>query len=120
MASLPTNYTLHLHHCLSTPSPRLCHLRKLSRRFPASVSGKVEVFAFRENLKGREKVYSFCCSCKAGTQLDKVSGEEEIERPPFDINLAVILAGFAFEAYTSPPVNVFESNFSYSFLGLGF
>ncbi|CAH9071993.1 unnamed protein product [Cuscuta europaea] len=28
-----------------------------------------------------------------------------IERPPFDINLAVILAGFAFEAYTSPPEN---------------
>ncbi|KAJ3680000.1 hypothetical protein LUZ60_016278 [Juncus effusus] len=24
-------------------------------------------------------------------------------RPPFDINLAVVLAGFAFEAYTSPP-----------------
>lgn len=33
-----------------------------------------------------------------------VSEEEEIERPPFDINLAVILAGFAFEAYISPPV----------------
>lgn len=35
-----------------------------------------------------------------------VSEEEEIERPPFDINLAVILAGFAFEAYISPPENV--------------
>ena len=29
---------------------------------------------------------------------------EEVERPPFDINLAVILAGFAFEAYTTPAV----------------
>lgn len=26
-------------------------------------------------------------------------------RPPFDINLAVVLAGFAFEAYNSPPVS---------------
>ncbi|KAJ0967440.1 hypothetical protein J5N97_024357 [Dioscorea zingiberensis] len=33
------------------------------------------------------------------------SGEES-ERPPFDLNLAVVLAGFAFEAYTSPPENV--------------
>ncbi|KAH0637368.1 hypothetical protein KY289_037283 [Solanum tuberosum] len=32
--------------------------------------------------------------------------KETNERPPFDINLAVILAGFAFEAYTSPPDNV--------------
>lgn len=30
----------------------------------------------------------------------------EIERPHFDINLAVILAGFAFEAYTTPPENL--------------
>lgn len=30
---------------------------------------------------------------------------EEIERPPFDINRAVILAGFAFEAYTTPTVS---------------
>lgn len=43
-----------------------------------------------------------------------VSEEEEIERPPFDINLAVILAGFAFEAYISPPVIVlFQSVYIY-------
>lgn len=29
-----------------------------------------------------------------------------MERPSFDINLAVILAGFAFEAYATPPENV--------------
>lgn len=49
--------------------------------------------------------------------------EEEIERPPFDINLAVILAGFAFEAYTSPPVNhsCHISHFIYLFIfELGF
>ncbi|CAN6476994.1 unnamed protein product [Victoria cruziana] len=28
------------------------------------------------------------------------------DRVPFDLNLAVVLAGFAFEAYTSPPDNV--------------
>ncbi|PON94899.1 Fungal lipase-like [Trema orientale] len=108
MASLPTNYTLHLHQCLSSLSPRLCYLRncEFSRRFPASLSGKIEMFAFRESLRGREKVCSFCCFCKAGTEVDRVSVEEESERPPFDINLAVILAGFAFEAYTSPPDNV--------------
>jgi hypothetical protein len=27
------------------------------------------------------------------------------QRPPFDLNLAVVLAGFAFEAYTSPSVS---------------
>lgn len=30
----------------------------------------------------------------------------ESDRPPFDLNLAVVLAGFAFEAYTTPPENV--------------
>ncbi|EYU22285.1 hypothetical protein MIMGU_mgv1a001923mg [Erythranthe guttata] len=43
--------------------------------------------------------------CKASAEIDNsVSVEESVEeRPPFDINLAVILAGFAFEAYTTPP-----------------
>jgi hypothetical protein len=31
--------------------------------------------------------------------------EDGPRRPPFDLNLAVVLAGFAFEAYTSPPVS---------------
>ncbi|KAI3706200.1 hypothetical protein L6452_23781 [Arctium lappa] len=34
---------------------------------------------------------------------------EEIERPPFDINRAVVLAGFAFEAYTTPTENIGKS-----------
>ncbi|KAH7690975.1 C2 domain-containing protein [Dioscorea alata] len=34
------------------------------------------------------------------------SSGEESERPPFNLNLAVVLAGFAFEAYASPPKNV--------------
>ncbi|KAI4342613.1 hypothetical protein MLD38_027219 [Melastoma candidum] len=32
--------------------------------------------------------------------------DQEDERPSFDINLAVVLAGFAFEAYTSPPEKI--------------
>jgi hypothetical protein len=32
-------------------------------------------------------------------------GDEEQPKPQFDLNLAVVLAGFAFEAYSSPPVS---------------
>ncbi|KAG2568868.1 uncharacterized protein LOC120680496 [Panicum virgatum] len=35
-----------------------------------------------------------------------VEEEDGPRRPPFDLNLAVVLAGFAFEAYTSPPADV--------------
>ncbi|GMN61459.1 hypothetical protein TIFTF001_030548 [Ficus carica] len=107
MASLPTYYALQFHHCSSPTSPKLCFLRRrgFSRRFPAAE--KVGVFTFRENLRGEDKVYSVCCLCKASSaEVDRVSTPEETERPPFDINLAVVLAGFAFEAYTSPPENV--------------
>ncbi|KAL2923079.1 putative feruloyl esterase A [Bienertia sinuspersici] len=58
----------------------------------------------------------FCCNQStslpenslylANFRVDNVEFVEEIERPSFDINLAVILAGFAFEAYTTPPDNV--------------
>ncbi|GJN27078.1 hypothetical protein PR202_gb15065 [Eleusine coracana subsp. coracana] len=39
-------------------------------------------------------------SQNSGKGLMAEGGEQ---RPPFDLNLAVVLAGFAFEAYTSPP-----------------
>ncbi|CAA6655356.1 unnamed protein product [Spirodela intermedia] len=42
-----------------------------------------------------------CLSSQSGTSSIEVGN-----RPPFDLNLAVVLAGFAFEAYTSPPENV--------------
>ncbi|GKV35337.1 hypothetical protein SLEP1_g43618 [Rubroshorea leprosula] len=71
--------------------------------FSRRCSGKVKI-------GGRNGVLSISCLCKANVEIEKVpaeSGEAEMEeRPPFDINLAVILAGFAFEAYTSPPVSV--------------
>ncbi|KAK1428994.1 hypothetical protein QVD17_11193 [Tagetes erecta] len=46
--------------------------------------------------------------CYASTTSSSSSSMEE-ERPSFDINLAVILAGFAFEAYTTPPENIRKS-----------
>ncbi|XVF65001.1 hypothetical protein PTKIN_Ptkin09bG0211600 [Pterospermum kingtungense] len=60
------------------------------------------------NVRGRDGV-SLVVSCfsKTNAEIEKVSSEKkEEDRPPFDINLAVILAGFAFEAYTTPPDNV--------------
>ncbi|XP_062166695.1 uncharacterized protein LOC133872999 isoform X2 [Alnus glutinosa] len=97
------------HHCLASISPKLPYLRNpsFSRQFPASFPGKVRVFTFREKFEGRGGVYSVCCFCKTGSEIERVSvQEEENERPLFDINLGVILAGFAFEAYTSPPEHV--------------
>ncbi|KAL3506294.1 hypothetical protein ACH5RR_031676 [Cinchona calisaya] len=45
-------------------------------------------------------------SAETETLLAKEESGSENEWPPFDINLAVILAGFAFEAYTTPPENI--------------
>ncbi|BFG14283.1 hypothetical protein CerSpe_005570 [Prunus speciosa] len=109
MASLQTHhYNFQFHRCVSSLSPKLHGLQnpKLSLRFPISFSGKVRVFTFRGNGKGRDGMYSLCCLCRAGSEVEKVSAEEGNERPPFDINLAVVLAGFAFEAYSSPPDNI--------------
>lgn len=54
--------------------------------------------------RSRKQIFSICNSSKTDSQIEKVAIEKNDERPPFDINLAVILAGFAFEAYTGPPV----------------
>lgn len=43
--------------------------------------------------------------CTAGEGL---AGEDP-PWPPFDLNLAVVLVGFAFEAYSSPPVSPHEA-----------
>lgn len=116
MASLQTHhYRLQLHRrCVSSlTAPKLRNLRfpNLSPRFPASLPGKVSVFTHRGNGRGKDGIYSFCCVCRAGAEIEKVDGEEGSERPPFDINLAVVLAGFAFEAYSSPPVSVSQLQF---------
>ncbi|XP_039060817.1 uncharacterized protein LOC120204873 isoform X2 [Hibiscus syriacus] len=71
---------------------------------------RVSTSVSRGNVKirGRHGLLSVSCFCKTNAEIEKVSSEEKgggEERPPFDINLAVILAGFAFEAYTTPPEN---------------
>ncbi|KAH9681504.1 C2 domain-containing protein [Citrus sinensis] len=84
--------------------PRFHQLQCLN--FPQKpFSGKVKlVFPCPESYKTKgDKVYSVCCFCKTkDAEIDKVEDKEQDERPPFDINLAVILAGFAFEAYITP------------------
>ncbi|CAM8944162.1 unnamed protein product [Rhodiola kirilowii] len=48
----------------------------------------------------------FCFFSKSHDAASQISNSSDSQRPPFDINLAVILAGFAFEAYTTPPDNI--------------
>ncbi|KAL2325960.1 hypothetical protein Fmac_025018 [Flemingia macrophylla] len=83
------------------PLPRPAGPR-YSCSFPPRFPGKLRLFS----LALRRRVHSICCLSKTGSQLERVSVPEDDERPPFDINLAVILAGFAFEAYTTPPENM--------------
>lgn len=63
----------------------------------------------------RSRFRPFCIASSSAEIKDSVSVEIVDERPPFDINLAVILAGFAFEAYTTPPVIFFPIYFSLYF-----
>ncbi|XP_016476067.2 uncharacterized protein LOC107797675 isoform X1 [Nicotiana tabacum] len=102
MATLQT----HLHFPISS-SPRLLLFKN-----PNSVSFSKKLF-FSKKINGFLNYPKFgakelfCCNCQAsGEIIPFSSAEKENERPPFDINLAVILAGFAFEAYASPPDNV--------------
>ncbi|KAH1190111.1 Lipase [Glycine max] len=99
MASLQFRYVL------SPLSPSLPLPPTFSRAFPfpPRFPGKLRAFS----LARRGRVLSICCgSSKTGSQLQRVAVPEDDDRPPFDINLAVILAGFAFEAYTTPPENM--------------
>ncbi|XP_051133208.1 uncharacterized protein LOC127252883 isoform X2 [Andrographis paniculata] len=92
-------------HVLFLPStaPSLVHFKK--PHHPSSFS-KIVFLGRKFNVEVGSRVGG-CCRAIASS-----SGEAEIEksvavdgvdvRPPFDINLAVILAGFAFEAYTTP------------------
>ncbi|KAI5649963.1 hypothetical protein M9H77_35968 [Catharanthus roseus] len=115
--------TLQLHqYFLHSPkfySPKLIHFKNpnsvsFSRKFLFSknVFGFLNSSHFRGSpVNGK---HSLCCFSKGSAETEALSTKEEkgcenegeIERPPFDINLAVILAGFAFEAYTTPPENI--------------
>ncbi|KAK2993356.1 hypothetical protein RJ640_007623 [Escallonia rubra] len=108
MATLQAHQAhFHFIDCSLPHSPKLHHFRSPNfspLRKHLSSSGKIGELS--SSFKSKDGVYSFRCCCKASFEIEAVSVQEEIERPPFDINLAVILAGFAFEAYTSPPENI--------------
>ncbi|KAG8369747.1 hypothetical protein BUALT_Bualt14G0045900 [Buddleja alternifolia] len=90
-------------HFLPSISPKLIHFRN-----PNSFSfSKKLICAKKLNGVLSSKLSNNCkasSSSSNSTETEQcVARESENERPPFDINLAVILAGFAFEAYTTPP-----------------
>ncbi|CAL9225156.1 unnamed protein product [Arabidopsis halleri] len=96
MTSLQLHCSLHFlrpkHRLRYSPifTPRTFH-------FP----GKIKL---RKSFRIKAKPNSFRCFAQSETK--EVSLTEIEERSPFDINLAVILAGFAFESYASPPENI--------------
>ncbi|KAG9148778.1 hypothetical protein Leryth_018091 [Lithospermum erythrorhizon] len=108
---------------LHSQSPKHVHFGKpnsfsFSRKLLFSNTKFYGVLRYQDYKKYRclinkKDANSFTCCCKeSGAELESASGEKESrsdgedERPPFDISLAVILAGFAFEAYTPLPENV--------------
>ncbi|PHT38547.1 hypothetical protein CQW23_22120 [Capsicum baccatum] len=106
MATLQTN----LHFPISY-SPRFLYFKNPnSLYFSKKLFFSKKVNGVLSCTKFGAKDSFFCCCTASGEILPLSSAQkEEIEseeRPPFDINLAVILAGFAFEAYTSPPDKV--------------
>ncbi|KAI0513628.1 hypothetical protein KFK09_009657 [Dendrobium nobile] len=60
---------------------------------------KASVLSSKRRGKEGLSSVSFCLTAE---DQESSAGDGE-GRPPFDLNLAVLLAGFAFEAYTSPP-----------------
>ncbi|XWS09075.1 hypothetical protein CRYUN_Cryun40dG0055100 [Craigia yunnanensis] len=90
--------------------PSNFHLKVVPRFSRQFYGKKVRVMTTSRgnvNVRGRDGVLSISCFSKTNAEIERVSSEEkEEERPPFDINLAVILGGFAFEAYTTPPENL--------------
>ncbi|XP_065862927.1 uncharacterized protein [Euphorbia lathyris] len=107
MASLQANPRFYS--CFSAPSRRNRNL-SFYRPFAVSFYRNFKVFYLREShCLGRGGVQPICCLSKANAAIENVSVQDGNERPPFDINLAVVLAGFAFEAYTSPPAKVGRS-----------
>ncbi|KAF8088513.1 hypothetical protein N665_0538s0014 [Sinapis alba] len=105
--------SLQLHCCLHflPPQHRRLHLRCCSTIFstPRTCRHFLGKISFRES---KANANSFTCFAQSQTTKQSSLGTEETslsekpERPPFDINLAVILAGFAFESYATPPEKI--------------
>ncbi|CAI0383203.1 unnamed protein product [Linum tenue] len=113
MASLQIRCgTAHPRFCyrLASPLPsRISRNSRFRRRFP--VRGRGGGLILRKE-SGRRRGSACLVRCSSGEDnalIEKVSEREQSDepRPPFDINLAVVLAGFAFEAYATPPVSDF-------------
>lgn len=73
-------------------------------------------------VNSKSRVSRSVSRLRSGDVIDSRSSSDggntsvvESDRPPFDLNLAVVLAGFAFEAYSSPPVRSDQFFFLYSF-----
>ncbi|GFP96183.1 synaptotagmin-3 [Phtheirospermum japonicum] len=88
-------------------SPKLIHFKN-----PHSLSFSRKLFLSKkfDRVSGSRLSSRYCrassgVSSDSAAEIEKKSVSREI-RPPFDINLAVVLAGFAFEAYTTPPEKV--------------
>ncbi|KFK36238.1 hypothetical protein AALP_AA4G096300 [Arabis alpina] len=96
--------SLQLHSSLHCLRPKHHHLRystiftSRNRHFPWKINS-------RQSFRIRSNPSSFVCFSQSETK-ELGFDDEKLERPPFDINLAVILAGFAFEAYATPPENI--------------
>ncbi|XP_019449987.1 PREDICTED: uncharacterized protein LOC109352451 isoform X1 [Lupinus angustifolius] len=89
--------------CTLSPLSPL-HTRQIFSR-PNHFPLNLRIFSFTGfNVKHQRQ--RLRCSSKSGSKLEKISVQENDKRPPFDINLAVILAGFAFESYSTPPKNI--------------
>ncbi|KAK6914191.1 Fungal lipase-like domain [Dillenia turbinata] len=101
MASLPRQ--LHIPHPFPSIPPKL-HLLPIPY---ASLSPRACRIRVLSSNSSKRRYFSSCVCKNNGSNVEVVLDKEErIERPPFDINLAVILAGFSFEAYTTPPENI--------------
>ncbi|KAK4406020.1 Lipase [Sesamum angolense] len=105
--------TLQSHlHFLPLNSPKLIHFKNPhSCSFSKKLLLSKKLFSdkkFHGVLRPRFTRYcKASASSSSSAEIEKsVSTEGGNQRPPFDINLAVILAGFAFEAYTTPPEKV--------------
>lgn len=106
MATLQSHLQFSLSH-----APKLIHLKNpRSFSFSKKILLPRKLFPakrFNGLLNSRLISYSIAGSSisSSAAGIEKSASSEIVnERTSFDINLAVILAGFAFEAYTTPPV----------------
>ncbi|KAI3886502.1 hypothetical protein MKX03_036001 [Papaver bracteatum] len=114
MASL-RNHPFPLLHCFysssSTSPNRILHFPNPNLASTTTTIDKAKARVFNLIYTSRDVNSPFYCYCKQNSTeelelVEEKDDKEEIGRTPFDISLAVVLAGFAFEAYSSPPENL--------------